>query len=132
MTHSRSGRFDDLPSTLAQIRTHITHIIHSAWQLNFNLRLEGFERVHVAGVRHLINLALSSPRARCPRFVFASTISTVAFHKGPGGALEEANEDASLAALGYGLSKLVAERVGEAASRKAGLNAAVVRIGQIS
>ena len=36
------------------------------------------------------------------------------------------------AASGYGLSKLVGERITEVATRKAGLNGTIIRIGQIS
>jgi len=115
-----------------EVRTHVTHIIHSAWQLNFNLRMEGFERVHIAGVRHLIDLALSSPRSRSPRFVFLSTISTVGNYQGTGSVPEAPVEDETWATLGYGHSKLVSERISAAASKKSGLDATVVRIGQIS
>ena len=115
-----------------KIRTHVTHIIHNAWQLNFKLRMEGFERVHIAGTRHLIDLALSSPRVRSPRFVFLSSIATVTNYKGPGGAPEVSIVDEGLSSMGYGLSKLVGERISENAAKISGLNAAVVRIGQIS
>ena len=94
--------------------------------------MEGFEKVHIAGVRHLIDLALSSPREWSPHFVFLSTISTVAKHTGADPVPEHPIIDESLAAFGYGLSKLVGERIVEAASEKAGLNASIVRIGQIS
>jgi nucleoside-diphosphate-sugar epimerase len=94
--------------------------------------MEGFERVHLAGVRHLIDLALVSPRPRSPRFVFVSSISTVSCHNIEGGASEGPVEDESYASLGYGLSKLVGERICEVASHKAGLNAVIVRIGQMS
>ena len=115
-----------------KIRAHVTHIIHNAWQLNFKLRMEGFERVHIAGTRHLIDLALSSPRNRSPRFVFVSSIGTVITYKGPGGAPEAPVTDESLSPMGYALSKLVGERITESAAKDAGLNAAIVRIGQIS
>ena len=94
--------------------------------------MEGFERVHIAGVRHLIDLALSSPRVKTPRFVFLSSISTVAHYKGTGDVPEVPIEDAKYASLGYGLSKLVGEQMSAVASKKAGLNATIVRIGQIS
>lgn len=83
-------------------------------------------------MRHLIDLALASPRAQTPRFVFLSSISTVGNYKGPGSVPEEAVQDEKFATLGYGLSKLVGERVSEVAVKMAGLNATVVRIGQIS
>lgn len=94
--------------------------------------MEGFERTHIAGTRHLIDLALSSPRAQCPRFIFLSSISAVMNYKGTGGVPEGPVLDEHLSALGYGLSKLVGERITETAVKNAGLNAAIVRIGQIS
>jgi nucleoside-diphosphate-sugar epimerase len=93
--------------------------------------MEGFERVHVAGVRHLVDLALASPRTKAPRFLFCSSISSIAYCQ-RSSVPEASIEDESWATLGYGLSKLVGERISEAASKKAGLNAAIVRIGQIS
>ena len=41
-------------------------------------------------------------------------------------------EDATFAGMGYGLSKFVGERISVEAVNKAGLNATVIRIGQIS
>ena len=111
---------------------NLTQIIHSAWQLNFNLVLESFEKVHVAGVRHLIDLALGSPRRTCPRFVFLSSIASVSLHPGESNVPEVPFEDAAFAGMGYGLSKFVGERISVEAVDKAGLNATVVRIGQIS
>lgn len=46
--------------------------------------------------------------------------------------LEEPVWDERDATLGYGLSKLVGEKIVEAASKGAGLRSSIVRIGQIS
>ncbi len=43
-----------------------------AWQVNFNLSLLSMEPL-VAGTRHLVDFALSSPHPVPPRFVFIST-----------------------------------------------------------
>lgn len=40
--------------------------------------------------------------------------------------------DASIAKTGYGMSKYVAERIIDRASSSVGLNAVVVRVGQLS
>lgn len=128
----RLGSTNRLSDFDLQIRTHVTRIIHGAWQLNFNLRLEGFERVHIAGVRHLIDIALSSPKVQRPRLVFLSSISAVANYRGGDTVPEERMDDASNADLGYGLSKLAGEKLVEVACEKAGLNATIIRIGQIS
>jgi nucleoside-diphosphate-sugar epimerase len=120
--------------TSLQISTHVTHIIHVAWQLNFHLRMEGFEKVHIAGVRHLIDLALASSRKRSPHFVFVSSIATIARQRSGGAAntLEGPILEESSASLGYGLAKLAGERICETACEKAKLDTTIVRIGQIS
>lgn len=109
-----------------------TQFIHAAWQLNFKLRLEGFKRVHVAGVRHLIDIALASPRPQSPSFVFLSSVAVVGKTLGLAPVLEESLPNEALPALGYGFSKLVGERICELAVERAGLKATIVRIGQIS
>ena len=118
----------------------MTHIIHTAWDLNFNLILESYERVHVAGVRHLIDLALSSPQAQTPRIIFLSSVAAVGRYCGPspttthGGVIvpEEAIDDPSIPLeQGYGQSKYVGERILVNAT-EAGLRATIVRIGQLS
>ncbi|KZS90163.1 acetyl-CoA synthetase-like protein [Sistotremastrum niveocremeum HHB9708] len=115
-----------------KLRANVTHIIHSAWQLNFNMVLDSFEKVHVAGVRHLIDLALRSPRVKCPRLVFLSSIATVSQYNSGGKVPETPFEDASITKMGYGVSKFVGERIVVNAVNAAGLNGTVVRIGQIS
>jgi nucleoside-diphosphate-sugar epimerase len=94
--------------------------------------MEGFEKVHIAGVRHLIDLALSSPRKKSPRFVFVSSIATVSRHQGDAAAPEGPVLDESYASLGYGMAKLAGERICEVAAEKAELDTAIIRIGQIS
>ncbi|KAF8461661.1 hypothetical protein JB92DRAFT_3137078 [Gautieria morchelliformis] len=126
------------------LRDNITHIIHVAWYLNFNLILESYERVHIAGVRHLIDLALSSPQARPPRLTFLSTIAAAAMYNGPsqepsvgemaGQVLipEEPIDDPSIPLdQGYGQSKYVSERI-LVNSVEAGLRTTIVRVGQLS
>lgn len=93
--------------------------------------MEGFERVHIAGVRNLIDLAISSPRKSSPHFVFCSSIATVANYKG-GDVPEEPVVDEEETMGGYGHAKLVGERITETASKEIGLNSSVVRIGQIA
>jgi thioester reductase-like protein len=127
-----------------KVRDNVTHIIHAAWHLNFNLILESYERVHIAGVRHLIDLALSSPQAQTPRLVFLSSVAAAGAYQGPSQAVsvgdaagqvlvpEEPINDPSMPLdQGYGQSKYVSERVVVAAAEK-GLRATIVRIGQLS
>ncbi|KZS89139.1 acetyl-CoA synthetase-like protein [Sistotremastrum niveocremeum HHB9708] len=115
-----------------ELRDNVTHLIHSAWQLNFNMVLESFEKTHVAGVRHLIDLLLASPRPVCPRLVFLSSISSVSEYKEGPEVPEVAFDDPSITKMGYGTSKHVGERIIHNAVEQAGLNGTVIRIGQIS
>ena len=94
--------------------------------------LESFEKVHVAGVRHLIDLALGSPHYESPRFVFISSIGAVSEYKGEGPVPEIPFDDPSITRLGYGYAKFVGERLVVNAVENAGLNGTVVRIGQIA
>lgn len=58
------------------MRGSITHIIHNAYTVNFNIPLASFES-NVASLRNLVDLALSSPLATAPRILFTSSIATV-------------------------------------------------------
>ncbi|KIJ50947.1 hypothetical protein M422DRAFT_44181 [Sphaerobolus stellatus SS14] len=129
-----------------ELRNYLTHIIHSAWNVNLVQPLSSFEKIHIAGVRHLIDLALSSPQSRPPRLVFLSTIGAAVGYKGP--VIEPASgvregqilvpegpvKDPSIPMPnGYCRSKYVCERIiVEAVEAKIGLRATICRVGQIS
>lgn len=88
----------------------MTLIIHNSWKLDFNLNLASFEP-HILGTRHLVDLALSSPRG--PRFLFTSSIaSAMSWDTSRGPCPEELlSPDAVVGSTGYGQSKFVAEQV---------------------
>lgn len=87
-------------------------VIHNAWRLDFNLSVTSFES-HIQGTRHLIDLALSSPKASSIRFIFTSSVGTL--FNWPDRALaapEEPITDPRISVgTGYGESKYVAEKV---------------------
>lgn len=101
--------------------------------------------MHIAGTRHLIDLALGSPRRRCPRLNFLSTLAAAIEYKGPsdtpivgdtiGQILvpEKPIDDFSMVIQdqGYGQSKYVCERIIVNAI-SSGLRATVCRVGQLS
>ncbi|KAJ6617595.1 hypothetical protein B0H10DRAFT_2033150 [Mycena sp. CBHHK59/15] len=91
-----------------ELKNCITLVIHNAWKLDFNMSLPSFEP-HILGTRHLLDLALSSPRS--PKFLFTSSIASVLV----------------TSVTGYGQSKFVAEQI----IAKSGLSASCLRIGQI-
>lgn len=94
--------------------------------------------MHIAGVRHLIDLALSSPHPHTPRLIFLSSVAAAGAYRGSSHSgeqilvPEEPIDDPSIPLdQGYGQGKYVGERIVVAAVQ-AGLRATVVRIGQLS
>ncbi|KAI0033382.1 acetyl-CoA synthetase-like protein [Vararia minispora EC-137] len=119
----------------AQIASEATHIVHSAWAVNFNLSLESFEP-HLVGVQRIIELALSSPKCALPRIIFISSVAVmgggpdVATRPVPEQALESAETCGS---MGYAQSKFVSEKLLEAAcEHEPRLYVAIVRAGQLA
>ncbi|KAH8114663.1 acetyl-CoA synthetase-like protein [Phellopilus nigrolimitatus] len=116
---------------LEQIRTSVTHIIHNAYPVNFNMSLTSFES-SILSLRRLIDLALSSPLATPPRLLFTSSISVVHRHPGKIPVPEEIVEPSSAIGTGYSESKWVCEKILSIASTRTPLKPVTVRIGQMS
>lgn len=119
-------------TNLTDLRATLTAVIHSAWAVNFNISVSTFEKQHIAGISNLINLCLSVNQAQPARFFFCSSISAAAgtplpatIAEGPIPRLEHAQN------MGYAQSKLVAERIVQAAAQSTGMIAKVLRVGQI-
>lgn len=133
-----------IPSAVAEeLRSKVNLVIHNAWKVDFNHSLDSFEAVHVRGVRNLVDFAGSCISR--PRLVFISSISTVlnweqaatGAANGNGTYITTVPEvlppsPAAAQALGYAESKAVAERILAAAAAEGGIDASVIRIGQIA
>ena len=111
----------------------VTHIIHNAWEVNFNRPLDYFINPHICGVANLIGFCSNSPHDA--HFLFVSTESTAL-------GWQEASEEplpeiifpdfSSAQDMGYAESKMIAERLVDAASLEFGLRSSVCRVGQIA
>lgn len=88
----------------------MTHIIHNAWRVDFNLSLASFES-YVANTRSLIDFSASCEHP--VRLLLTSSAAAVYKWDVENGAVpEEVIDNASIAAVsGYGSSKYVAEQV---------------------
>lgn len=106
-----------------------SYIIHSQWQVDFNLTLSSFEP-HVRGVRNLVDFSAQSAK-QAPIF-FISSISTVQGWTQTSKVPETSLNDLTLAVGGYGESKLVASMILEKAARVSGVRHSVCRVGQIA
>ncbi|OJJ51653.1 hypothetical protein ASPZODRAFT_127770 [Penicilliopsis zonata CBS 506.65] len=120
-------------TSLQHLRSSLTCVIHSAWAVNFNLGVRSFETHHIRGTYHLINLCLRSNLPSPARFFFCSSVSTASNTPKPASILETVIENLSHAqGTGYGRSKLVTEHITRAAMRATGMQARILRIGQLS
>lgn len=111
----------------------VTHIVHIAWLLNFKLILPSF-RAHISGVRHLLDLALSSTRTTPPHFTFISSVAAVGQWASSNPVPEETIESPEVCLnQGYAMSKYCGEKIVElAAKERPELRVNIVRTGQIS
>ena len=116
----------------AELLHDVTHILHNAWEVNFNLSLRSFEP-HILGVRRFIDFC-SQSRFGASIF-FTSTIGTVmgwtAQHTEP--TPEKLIDDWCLPQhTGYAESKFICEQLLAEASSVSGVDAVVCRIGQVA
>jgi thioester reductase-like protein len=127
------SKFGFKDAAFKKLLAEVDVIIHNAWKVDFNHQLESFETEHIRSIRNLINWAHQSPRH--PRILFVSSLSSVSqwsvHHTGP--VPETAIDDFRVAqSLGYGESKHVAERILQEAAVHSGVNAGILRVGQIA
>ncbi|KIM81361.1 hypothetical protein PILCRDRAFT_821447 [Piloderma croceum F 1598] len=115
---------------LKSIRSSVTHIIHNAWRVDFNLALQSFEP-HVKGVRNLIDLALTSPHANPPHLLFMSSVGVFRQYQTVGPAKESPIEPKVAAGSGYSEAKWVSEKIFEIAADETPLKPTIIRVGQI-
>ncbi|OAP60565.1 hypothetical protein AYL99_05567 [Fonsecaea erecta] len=115
----------------ATISAKITSLIHCAWSVNFNKNLSSFEADCIAGAQHLMLLCLSAKQPTPASFNFCSSVSTVA--NIPGDVVAEALPQSFKCAqgMGYAQSKLVTEHLVTRAASQTGMDARVLRVGQI-
>ncbi|TFK46704.1 putative aminoadipate reductase [Heliocybe sulcata] len=107
-----------------KIHGSVTHVIHNAWRVDFNLALPSFE-THIRASRGLIDFALTSKYGSQVKFLFTSSITVAqSWDASKGSFPEEILSDPEPAVGGgYGEGKYVVERTG--------LQSTTLRIGQI-
>ncbi|KAK0461852.1 uncharacterized protein EV420DRAFT_1665230 [Desarmillaria tabescens] len=107
-----------------EVRSSVTHIIHNAWRVDFNLGLSSFES-NIRGLRNLIEVALASQA----RLIYTSSIG-VFQNAGEDHPLAETHVDPYIAqGTGYSESKWVSE---ELLRLVPGLRYLIVRVGQLA
>lgn len=117
-----------------ELRRSVTHIIHSAWPVNFNYAVKSFDPA-VRGARNLVDLALKSTLSTPAKFIFISSISVSrnASSESSNRAPEAPIADASaVVGLGYAESKWIVERLLQAAAEQTSLKTLSIRVGQVA
>ncbi|KAG8672351.1 nonribosomal peptide synthetase-like protein nrps11 [Fusarium poae] len=111
-----------------QLLDNVGTIIHSAWAVNFSLRLPSFED-QIISTRNLATLAAQSGA----RFIFVSSIAAVSDSKVKPIPEKLSRDPGEASPLGYSRSKWVAEQVCDALNNAVGGDplATVVRVGQL-
>lgn len=121
-------------SAYSRLLSETNTIIHSSWKVDFNHRIESFEKGHIAGTRNLIDF--SNKCLNKAPILFISSISTVLnwVNENPGQLVPEAmiHDLSAPEVMGYGESKYVGERLIESYSKLSGTPCAVLRVGQIA
>ncbi|KAF8216298.1 hypothetical protein K438DRAFT_1796975 [Mycena galopus ATCC 62051] len=113
-----------------EMQKSITHIIHNAWPVDFNLALRSFER-NILGLRKLIDFSLGSPFFQPPTIIYTSSIGVFQQVNGGGPFSEEAIESRMAAGAGYTQSKWIAEELLRKAGESTPLKTLLVRVGQL-
>jgi thioester reductase-like protein len=100
-------------------------VLHNAWSVNFNMGVASFES-QIQGERNLLDFSFRASA----RFFFVSSVSA-AVRSGSVVPEQHLTKLTDAQEMGYARSKLVAERLCQHA-RQAGLDARVLRVGQIT
>ncbi|KAF8873111.1 acetyl-CoA synthetase-like protein [Infundibulicybe gibba] len=115
-----------------ELRETITHIIHTAWPVDFNLTLNSFS-ASLEALRALIDFSLTCRVAEAPRFIFTSSIGVFRQLDAQGVVPEgPVGNPAVAAGMGYSESKWVAEQLLILAARASNLCPIIVRVGQLT
>ncbi|KAI0758570.1 male sterility protein-domain-containing protein [Trametes elegans] len=124
--------FGVTPELLDEVRRSVTHILHNAWKVDFNLSLPSFE-VDIQGARNLVDLAISSPFKQAPTVLFVSSIGVFMNYHGPSPAPEVSLDDAvSRYGTGYSRESGSPSTSCRTLRRNAMYNTVVMRLGQVT
>ncbi|KAH8703509.1 NRPS-like enzyme [Talaromyces proteolyticus] len=123
-------KFGLSPEIYDKLKNSVDVVIHNAWKVNFNHRVETFENTHIDGVRQLVEYSFESP---ChPHIHFISSIGTIGNALASPPAEVPMKESITVLRQGYAESKYVAERICDVASERLGIPTTIHRVGQIA
>ncbi|KAH7907693.1 hypothetical protein BJ138DRAFT_455649 [Hygrophoropsis aurantiaca] len=125
-----ADRFGLSDTAYLQMRKDVTHVIHNAWRVDFNVALKTFE-ADIKGLRNLIDFALAAPFPEPVRLVYTSSIGVFQDVPGNERLLEAPIEPSVAVGTGYSESKWVSEQILLEAAGQTSLRPLIVRVGQL-
>lgn len=125
-----------IPMAYGMMQAKVTHVIHAAWPMNYLIRLRNFQ-YQFKFLRNLLEFASQGPAPTKKRFVFISSIATIArIGLAQPGSISEAPvcPSDSACGIGYADGKLVCEKIMERAAQdySGQLDVTSVRCGQMT
>ena len=109
LTADLSDQLLDLePETYQSLSRSITHIVHNAWPVDFNIPLSAFNPLF-EGIVNLVRFAATA--SSCPSFFFVSSVSSVSHLEIDRIPEELVNDEFAMIQNGYGASKYIAEHL---------------------
>lgn len=111
----------------------VNHILHNAWEVNFNLPLSSFEVPHLMGVRQLVDFAARSASPASINFL-SSISSSMNWHLDNHGPVPERiiDDPSAPTRIGYAQSKYAAEQILASAAKIADVPVTICRVGQVA
>lgn len=126
LAKSNFGTSKEMYKTLHE---NVTHVIHNAWPVNFNLPLTAFQS-SLDGVLGLIGFMASANHPISLQLI--SSISSVSSYPKLEVPEEIIDDSSASSRMGYGQSKYLAERILDFASQKMHLQTSAIRVGQVA
>ncbi|KAJ7167454.1 male sterility protein-domain-containing protein, partial [Mycena filopes] len=124
-------RFNLFSPVYEEMQQSVTHIIHTAWPVDFNLALHSFEG-SLKGLRALVDFSLRSVFKQPPMLIYTSSIGVFQNISHSTALTETALEPKIAAGNGYTESKWIAEEILRKAQEATALRGVAVRVGQLS
>jgi thioester reductase-like protein len=115
-----------------RLTSRITHIVHNAWPVDFNLSLSSFEP-QLAGCLHLLKMATKMPNLQDLAFISSVGVASDWTKRQSHDVPESKIEDLSVAGdMGYSQSKLLAELIFAHGCDNLSVPVSICRVGQIA
>ncbi|KAJ7087037.1 hypothetical protein C8R43DRAFT_939403, partial [Mycena crocata] len=112
------------------LQQSVSHVIHTAWPVDFNLGLPSFEP-NILGLRKLVDFSLGSPFLEPPVLLYTSSVGIFQTVSTKDPITEMPIDAETTVSNGYQESKWVAEQILAKTAASTALKPLIVRVGQL-